>query len=417
MWDRPRVHVAWTEAGYARTWEKVTMTESNQTDGSQERLDSLEQRLTALEAENTKLKAALEQHHSSVSVDLTRRQALAGLLGGGTALSAIGTADAQSTNRSASSDNSPWNDDDGDGLLEPDSEFNGIDTSIVKARPIQNPDIGIVPRNLISVDNTTIYVDPSGDDSNDGSEDNPVATIQEAVNRLPLFILHSITIDIAEGEYTSEKESPAIHVGPLILKGEGDINLLSQMMQQPASATTLGNGVTKGHTFESDLKSALVGGNPGKGSVTMAGTESDPSNVYVDVGINWTGFGKLEHMRINGIHWDSLSQFAGQANVRNCVFRGNGAAAISGKNGHVFFKNCDIGDGANDQHAIWGIQLERMYFDFCTLSATDAALNVYNADIYQLSGRNTVNAPETFTMSGGAIATQGTDLYVGGEQK
>lgn len=122
-------------------------------------------------------------------------------------------------------------------------------------------------------------------------------------------------------------------------------------------------------------------------------------------------------MRIKGIHWDFLSQFAGHANVRNCIFRGNGATVISRKNGHLFFRNCDIGDSKRDQYAVWGIQLERMYFDYCTLSPTDAALNVFNGDIYQLSGRNEVNAPETFTMSGGALATQGTDLYVRGEKK
>jgi hypothetical protein len=393
------------------------MNESDQPDSSHKCLNSLEQRLTALEAENAELKAALEQHQSTTPLGITRRQALAGLVGGGAVLGATGTADAKLPGDSASTAGSPWNDDDSDGLLEPDSGFDGIETRRVKARPTEtHPNIGIVPRELVSQEDTTIHVDPSGDDNNDGSEGSPVATIQEAVNRLPLFILHSITIDIADGRYTSEKESPAVHIGPIILKGEGDINL-SEIMQQNASGATRGNDITNGHTFTSDLKSGFVSGDAGEGTVTMAGNVSDPSSVYVDVGINWTVFGKLEHMRVNGIHWDSLSQFAGQANVRNCVFRGNGTAAISGKNGHVFFKNCDIGDGNTDQYAIWGIQLERMYFDFCTLSATDAALNVYNGDIYQLSGRNTVNAPETFTMSGGAIATQGTDLYVGGNQK
>jgi hypothetical protein len=393
------------------------MTESDQADSSHKRLDSLEQRLTALEAENAELKATLEQHQSTTPLDITRRQALASLLGGGAFLSATGTAASKSPGHAASSGGSPWNDNDGDSLLEPDAEFDGIDTHKVKTRPTEtHPNIGIVPRELISQEDTTIHVDPSGNDNNDGSEGSPVATIQEAVNRLPLFILHSITIDIADGRYTSDKESPAVHVGPIILKGEGDINL-SDMMQQHASAATRRDGITKGHTFTSDLKSAPVGGDAGEGTVTVAGNESDPSSVYVDVGINWTVFGKLEHMRVNGIHWDSLSQFAGQANARNCVFRGNGTAAISGKNGHVYFKNCDIGNGNTDQYAIWGIQLERMYFDFCTFNATDAALNVYNGDVYQLSGRNTVNAPETFTMSGGAIATQGTDLYVGGERK
>lgn len=269
---------------------------------------------------------------------------------------------------------SPWNDEDGDGLLEPDEEFEGLDASVIKATPAETePDIGIVPKELITQRDRTIYVDPSGDDGGDGTEDDPVATIQEAVNRVPFVILHDIVIDIAEGEYTADKESPAVHVGPFLLKGEGNLNLV--------------------------------------------GNVDDPSSVYCDVGVNWTGFGKLEHMQVHGVHWGHLSQFAGQADVRDCIFHGSGGAAISGKNGHVFFKRCTIGEPGSDRYAVWGIQLERMYFDDCTINATEVALNVFNGDIYQLSGENVINAPETFAMSGGAIATQGTDLYVGGEKK
>lgn len=366
-------------------------------------------------SENTESTGAGQSSEDS-RLPFTRRGALAvgsALLGMGlTGESAAGAAPNGGRRVPASS---PWKDDDSNGLLETDRGFSGIDTNVVRSDPVQTePDIGIVPREIISQRDTTIHVDPAGDDENDGSEDNPVATIQEAVNRLPLFILHDITIDIADGEYTSEKESPAVHVGPVLLKGEGDINLFNDMLQNATAANTTADN-SEGHTFSDTVKSAFLEG--GKGNVTVAGNESDPSKVYVDVGINWTAFGKLEHMRIKGIHWDFLSQFAGHANVRNCIFRGNGAAAVSGKNGHVFFKNCDIGDSDRDQYAIWGIQLERMYFDYCTLNATEAALNVFNGDIYQLSGRNEVNAPETFTMSGGALATQGTDLYVGGEKK
>lgn len=236
-----------------------------------------------------------------------------------------------------------------------------------------DPAIGVVPRELITDSERTIHVAPDGDDGNDGTSDAPVATIQEAVNRIPLFVVHTLTIDIADGEYTTEKERPAIHLGPVMVKGEADLELI--------------------------------------------GNRKDPSAVYCDRGINWTAFGKLEHMRVHGVHWDHLSQFAGQADVRDCVFRGNGKAAISGKNGHVFFQDCDIGDPENDRYGVWGIELERMYFDRCTIRGAEYALNVHKGDIYQLAGNNEIDAPETFTMSGGAIATQGTDLYVGGEKK
>ena len=357
----------------------------------------------------------------------TRRSALAI----GSALMGLGltggTAGAASSDRGRPVPGaSPWNDEDGDGLLESDEQFDGIDAGILNARPTEiEENLGIVPRELISQEDTTIHVDPSGDDDNDGSEGNPVATIQEAANRLPLFVLHDLTLDIADGEYTDEKESPAVHVGPLFLKGEGDINFFGEQLAASTTAASTAEGKSDGHTFGDPEKSRVVGDSAvgiasddgSQGTVTIAGNDADPSSVYVDVGINWTAFGKLEHMRVHGIHWDSLSQFAGQADVRNSTFRGNGAAAISGKNGHVFFKNCDIGGRDRDTFAVWGIQLERMYFDYCTISATEAALNVFNGDIYQLSGRNAIDAPETFTMSGGAIATQGTDLYVGGERK
>lgn len=325
-------------------------------------------------SEKSDAKSSADSDGEETHVPISRR----GVLAAGSALGIALSAGTGSVGGSSAGGpvpaSSPWNDEDGDGLLEPDAEFDGIDLDVLKTVPEETePDIGVVGKELISQRDTTIHVDPAGDDDNDGSADSPVATIQEAVNRIPLFVLHDFTIDIADGEYTSDKESPAVHAGPFIVKGEADVNLY--------------------------------------------GNTDDPSAVYCDVGINWTGFGKLEHMRVHGIHWDFLSQFAGQADVRNCVFRGNGAAAISGKNGNVFFKRCDIGDPENDDFAVWGIQLERMYFDRCTIGATKYALNVFNGDIYQLSGRNTIEAPETFTMSGGAIATQGTDLYVGGEKK
>lgn len=57
--------------------------------------DTLEQRVAALEARNEELESALERQHQGTSV--TRRQTLAGLLGGGALLGATGVTSAQPT--------------------------------------------------------------------------------------------------------------------------------------------------------------------------------------------------------------------------------------------------------------------------------------------------------------------------------
>jgi hypothetical protein len=49
----------------------------------------------------------------------------------------------------------------------------------------------------------TLYVRTTGDDNNDGDVITaPLATIQEAVNRIPKFVLHDVTIDLGEGSFT-----------------------------------------------------------------------------------------------------------------------------------------------------------------------------------------------------------------------
>lgn len=53
-------------------------------------------------------------------------------------------------------------------------------------------------RPLISNGDATIYVDPNnGDDSASGTEDNPLQTIQTAVRRVPIYLRHQYTIDLA----------------------------------------------------------------------------------------------------------------------------------------------------------------------------------------------------------------------------
>lgn len=53
-------------------------------------------------------------------------------------------------------------------------------------------------RPLISNESRTIYVDPdAGDDDDDGTENAPLQTIQAAVQRVPIYLRHQYTIDLA----------------------------------------------------------------------------------------------------------------------------------------------------------------------------------------------------------------------------
>jgi len=53
-------------------------------------------------------------------------------------------------------------------------------------------------RPLISNEDRTVYVDPAnGSDSADGTKPEPLETIQEAVQRAPIYLRHQYTIDIA----------------------------------------------------------------------------------------------------------------------------------------------------------------------------------------------------------------------------
>ncbi|MDF2612537.1 MAG: phage minor structural protein [Clostridia bacterium] len=86
--------------------------------------------------------------------------------------------------------------------------------SEVKADTVYGKKYGLPPANLVGVTNpympnfdTTdqkikIYVSMLGDDSNDGTATAPLRTIQEAINRLPKYIEHTVEIFVARGVYT-----------------------------------------------------------------------------------------------------------------------------------------------------------------------------------------------------------------------
>lgn len=73
----------------------------------------------------------------------------------------------------------------------------------------------------------TLYVDATnGDDSNPGTQSEPLQTIQAAINKIPQIVNHTVTINVAPGTYN---ESPTIEgfVGKGIIQLFGGSDLTS----------------------------------------------------------------------------------------------------------------------------------------------------------------------------------------------
>lgn len=232
------------------------------------------------------------------------------------------------------------------------------------------PKWGVVSRPLTTRRSRELVVDAdAGDDAGSGTADEPLSTIQEAFNRVPLVVQHDTTIRVMPGTYT--EEDPAIHTGPIVQKAQCSLRLV--------------------------------------------GDSDSPERVDVRSGINSTYQGKQSHYSIEGLVFDGLSQFAGPVDLRDCVLRGNGDAAISGKNGRVFAKRCRIGSSA-DRYAIWSTLMEQYGLVDCTLVASEAAIKANGPGTHRLSASCTIDAPTAFDADSGSLLTYGEDLYVGGRK-
>ena len=192
------------------------MNDTDDTIDGQSGTDTLEQRIAALEEgvaaleerneeltnENERIKTQLGR--GSGLPNVTRRRALAGLVGGAL-LGATGTASADSGN---GKDGPPFADDghdhSGDSLGE-ESPVERIDSETVAASRfhsdplVQDENSGVVDRDVVSAEPLQIWVDPDGDDGADGTEGSPIASLQEALNRLPYILAHPVDIVLTSG--------------------------------------------------------------------------------------------------------------------------------------------------------------------------------------------------------------------------
>lgn len=187
---------------------------------------TLEQRVTDLEEQNTRLlneneriKAQLDQLDQQTESGLphiTRRGALAGLLGGGALLGAAGSA-AGHPGTGKDNGDPPWTPDEHD-----HSGEYGTSSRLGASAPVETvtarrfhsePSVqheaasGVSDRDIVSTKPIQIWVDPDGDNSGAGTENEPIASLQEALNRLPYVLSHPVDIVLTSGT----KGNPTIH--------------------------------------------------------------------------------------------------------------------------------------------------------------------------------------------------------------
>lgn len=90
----------------------------------------------------------------------------------------------------------------------------------------------------MTTDDITYYVSPSGSDANDGlTEDTPFATIQHALDVLPKYLAHDVTINVAQGTYT---ENEVLITGFI---GEGALSIVGTYNATGAENYIFSNGI------------------------------------------------------------------------------------------------------------------------------------------------------------------------------
>lgn len=156
----------------------------------------------------------------------------------------------------------------------------------VGSSPVQRP--------IISNGDATIYVDPvGGSDSAEGTQTDPVATIQEAVDRCPFYLRHKYTVDL-----TTAPSLPVTY----------DEDVLIDSVLGTGQATSNG-GTEAGPTA----------------NLVLAGDQTTPSNVEVGsvtVG-SCVGTG---HPRIQGVH--ILREGPYYENLNGISFYGSGEGQV-----------------------------------------------------------------------------------------
>lgn len=179
-------------------------------------------------------------------------------------------------------------------------------------------------RPLVSAQGKTLYVDPNnGDDTvrtQNVTDTNPLETIQEALDRVPLILQHEWVIDLAT--------APSLPV--------------TYPASAPSNTLLTGPHVMMGHSFSGKSGQDLS-------TFSIIGDMNDRTNVTIDQ-LNFSFHitdSEIEDRQRNNLHSVTLNGSiqckGGKMGLKDCVFTGqNKDVAVAGKNASVWMEDCKI---------------------------------------------------------------------------
>lgn len=255
--------------------------------------------------------------------------------------------------------------------------------------------VGTTPtgRPVISNGNRTIYVDPrDGDDSAAGTRSAPVKTIQEAVWRVPLYLRHQYTVDLATVPSTPIAYDEDVLVPAFVGTGSAG------QEKQAAKPGPFLNLVIRGKQSEPsavDVGSLMFGNVVGTAAGNLYYATISRTSPFDDEGYGLSAYGngevKLFDVRFADGPKHGLLVYGARAKVSNVDF-GNG--------------NVDIGLKAK-RHA------SAVVHDSRGEAGMDAYRATSNSKISIVDGATLSGSPQFNTLRGGLIYDGGQDGWVG----
>jgi hypothetical protein len=163
-------------------------------------------------------------------------------------------------------------------------------------------------RPIISTEPQDVYVDATnGDDTNPGTQQQPLATLREALERAPLFVQHRYHTHLADGVYQSD---PNARGGPAHLVGSQPHNPHPMRIQgnpdNPSAVVIDGNPALSIRSNEMD--------NPVLTDLTITGSLQNQDSHFQVENIRFTGTSENAFNTAFISHNPSVTLF------RNCTF-------------------------------------------------------------------------------------------------
>jgi hypothetical protein len=221
-----------------------------------------------------------------------------------------------------------------------DSSFTSLDTENLYAKwnsegGAHLPESG-EGRPLWTNTGIDIYVDPSsGDDTiktSNITSSNPIKTFQEALRRIPMFVMHYVKIYLADGTY-SASNYPGVE-GPILVNNRhSDEPIVIEGNTSTPSNVVLDAVNTSFTFYGGDTVDHIVRGIQFEGRVQSKGGATR----FVDC--RWEG-----NRALNSDHVTAITSYTGDTMINGCTFNGSNLDHIAGPTRSAMF----IVEGGNN---------------------------------------------------------------------